>query len=451
MNVELHSENPREKLWPRIARTAKDATFIDLAVAFVTADGSDAIRRIAAELPSTSRLRLLVSVMFPTDLGEIAKLPKTIGVGIHLADPNKEFDEDHKQFHSKIVYIERPDHSCTVVVGSHNWTGYGLHGGNLEASFVIDCTKDESVPRQVREHIDRCWKSSRTELFNEDRIEDYKALQRKLHFNLSDKKMSKPFPGFEPLSDETIVILAEGESHLPENSKLHFAVDEGLNEKFVPRRPAILFLFPRRTLFDNQSPLPKPIRYSGEIAGAVADMEFASTSDKCFIRDIQRPVIDQTEEKLHRRAGEMEVGISFRAPQASEAVPVFHTEGAPRVAQVLDQDTDYSRDELPDESRHTPPPANRADRIAMRTITGSVPTGLIAKADLCVPFQFLYPETLQSTLEAFGDSQSFFSQSTPCRVHLKRIRSKIGKFMFFVKYRSNADLTKLIYSNSENP
>ena len=45
--------------------------------------------------------------------------------------------------HSKAVYTDLGDGKCTVFVGSHNWTGNGLNGANLEASVRVECEVDD--------------------------------------------------------------------------------------------------------------------------------------------------------------------------------------------------------------------------------------------------------------------------------------------------------------------
>ena len=62
----------------------------------------------------------------------------------------------HTQFHSKVIFIQHEDDSVSIVAGSHNWTKNGLDGGNLEASVVIGCSKDDQIAADTYHHIQAC-------------------------------------------------------------------------------------------------------------------------------------------------------------------------------------------------------------------------------------------------------------------------------------------------------
>jgi hypothetical protein len=276
-----------------------------------------------------------------------------------------------------------------------------------------------------------------------------------LHHNLSAKNPSEPFPGFERFSDPTIVILGEaGTRQAVKSGDLYLTIPRELRRQFVAGTPAWIIVFPSGTLFDRGHPSDKPRLYVGEVQGTELrpDESLDLRKHNYLIRDIGRPIIETMAEAPRRSKNEIQVVIPFDREHHSKPIPVFHAgTSEPHVTQVLDIDGEYDDREGQIEDFQV----NEGD-ISLQTIatpfslaeqskTRTVPTGLISQAFFRVPFSFVYPPNLEAALDEFGNRQSFFGGGTPCRVRLARPRG-ISEYVCFVQYRSDADLTRHIYT-----
>lgn len=449
MRVDLHSAWPNEPIRSRLTHLVTNAVHVDLAVAFVTEAGANAIRMIANQLGDRAKIRLLVSVLFPTRLKAIEELAKTIEVGIHLGHPRRPSENIFRQFHSKVVLIERRDQSRTIIVGSHNWTTNGLDGGNLEASLVLHCDEGDSVVHQTRQHIKQCWMSRRCEPFDPGRMDHYERLQQLLHHNLSQKSPSEKFLGFEAFAEKTIVILAEASGRQPfESGDLYLTVPRTLRRQFTADAPVWIIVFPPRKLFGKGRPFPNPDLYVGQIGGfEVRPGQTLRRATRSFlIRDIEQPVIEAMTEVPPRSRNQIQVAIPFTREEPMGPIPLFHADREPHVNQELDIDGKYEDgsvlDEAYEECQHN---AKWPSGLTEDERAQTVPTGLIAQANLRVPFSFMYPP-LEPSLEEFGDCQSFFGGGTPCRVKVTRPRG-MSEYMCFVQYRSNVALTRHVHAS----
>lgn len=440
MKVELHSEQPDQPLRPQLKDLVKDAIHVDLAVAFVTDSGADAIHAIINQLNGKAEVRLLTSVLFPTDLTAIAILAKRIDVHVHLG--RTQVDEKlHWQFHSKIGLITRESDSRTVLIGSHNWTRNALDGGNLEASVIIDCTESDAVVAQTREHIEAC--RGLSERFSSDRMAIYQAIQWEFHPKLSSAETKKSVPGFE--RSDGVVILAEAlADNLDESGELYFNVPVDVRKQFAIDTPVQVFVFPLHSLFNEVNPLPAPCLYYGTVQDT--DRRPSDSRDVAarsyFIRDIARPCIEAVASVPPRSGDEMQVVVPFVRDRSSAAIPVFHAAGEPTA--ILMFDVAREDEVYPNERKQSLVGSHhKSDASAPM-----VPVDLVAESTLKIPFTFAYPPSLKELLEAHCKKELSFSAETPCRVVLAEPKS-IGDFVCSVKYQSGSDLTKTIYSSPE--
>lgn len=438
MKVELHSEQPDQPLRPQLKDLVRDAIHVDLAVAFVTESGADAIHAIINQLNGKAEVRLLASVLFPTDLNAIAILAERIDVHVHLG--RTQVDEKlHWQFHSKLGLITRGTESRTVLIGSHNWTRNGLDGGNLEASVIIDCTESDAIVAQTREHIEACRRLS--ERFNRDRMAVYQAIQYAFHPKASSTETKMSVPGFE--RSDGVVIFAEAlADNLGESGELYFNVPVEVRKQFAIDTSVRVFAFPHHSLFNREHPLPEPRLYSGTIQDT--DRRPSESRDVAarsyFIRDIARPCIEAVVSVPPRSGDEMQVVVPFVRDRSSRAVPLFHASGEPNAILMFDvaREDEVYADERKQSLIGLP---HKYDAEV-----GMVPTDLVAETTLKVPFTFAYPPSVKKSLEAHCKSELPFSTPTTCRVVLAEPKS-ISEFVCSVKYQSDPDLTKTIYSS----
>ena len=58
--------------------------------------------------------------------------------------------------HSKVFYLDMGDGSACAFIGSHNITGFALHGLNGEAGVLVEGPTNDREIQAVRRHIDEC-------------------------------------------------------------------------------------------------------------------------------------------------------------------------------------------------------------------------------------------------------------------------------------------------------
>ena len=62
----------------------------------------------------------------------------------------------HPMLHSKVFYLDMGDGSACAFIGSHNITGFALHGLNGEAGVLVEGPTNDRDIEAVRRHIDEC-------------------------------------------------------------------------------------------------------------------------------------------------------------------------------------------------------------------------------------------------------------------------------------------------------
>lgn len=437
MEVSLHSEAPRAPLRPQLDDLVHDATRVDLAIAFVTHAGVDAILKLVRKLKNQAKVRLVVSVLFPTDLDAVAVLAKEIDVHIHLAR-QEEREGIHGQFHSKIIYIERQGELRTIVVGSHNWTRNGLDGHNWEASLIIDCVETDPVVSQTRGHIAMCRHDSKE--FSADDLTLYKAIQRDYHHNLT-KTIARKLPGFE--KHLGIVVLAEGDFKSIRNSgDVYFRVPTASEDSFNRNTKVWFFVYPKGKLFGCGFPLPKPRLLVGEVLALDArPNELLGIDDNSYvIRDLSKPYLQTFKSAPKGSGDDSPVVVSFEEQDNCDPIPLFHSGGEPRLSLHVETSPE---EETCEQSFKDPLDSDDSRQLVLP----QVPSGLIAATNLEVPFQFAYPPTLKDVLESYSRRNPPFDEDLECRVELDQAHS-ITDYVCHVKVRSNADLSQAIYSPS---
>jgi HKD family nuclease len=440
MKVELHNENPGESLHPRLVDLVKDANLVEIAVAFVTRFGTNGILGLADRLKDKAKIRLLVSVLFPTDLNAIAFLAEKIDVFVHLGYANAA-EQIHGQFHSKIIFIERQGQSRTVVVGSHNWTRNGLDGGNLEASLVVDCAEGDAVVTQTRGHIEACRRVS--ERFDRHRLPLYQAIQREFH-PYAGSTIEMALPGFEPSGG--IVILAEHDGRAAGKSgRLHFHVPTAAFAHFKFRTTVWIFLFPKGTLFGKSFPLPDPVHLIGQVGTNDDDPDRPRDvgADAYLIRDITLPYVEAVS-SIPRLAGDdLFISVSFRSDPQPSPLPLFHAGNSLKATATFDNAPErevYANTEQGDLHKDSRGADDR-DRL--------VPTNVVAETTLKVPFRFAYPSAIQVLLESFGQRRDVLTSGFPYRVVFEQPKM-LTPYICAVRYKSGDELNNEMYRDTES-
>lgn len=440
MKVELHSEVPDRPLGLRLAALVKDASLMDIAVAFVTKHGADAIQAIIDHLDGHAEIRLLVSILFPTDIKAIAKLANQINVRVHLGY-NNEAERLHWQFHSKILFVERQDKSRTIVIGSHNWTQNGLDGGNLEASVILECSETDPIVEQTREHIRRCRQLPACQDFDESRMDFYIAIQREFHPKLRRKNL--PFRGFDKL--DAIAILAEDWT-----DGLSKAGD--IYVRFPVQEPGVidtgrtiwLFVFKRDSLLGCRYPIPIPMRLVGKVTGKdeYPDRFQSRESSSYLIEDINQPRVRTLHEFPPLSGGDMWVAFAYSHVSGPESLPLFHAgDAAPSAALSLEPRAESEADECGIASTQFKLDRPESERM--------VPANLIAKVLLDVPFQFAYPPNWRTSIEELLAREANARTGPPYVVDPRYVEG-ITAYVCSVQFKSDSVLMNAIYNQMNN-
>jgi len=430
MDIELYSEHPHRPLGQRLSELVKDGTSIDIAVAFVSQAGAEAIQLIKDQLTDRVPVRLVVSVLFPTDLDAIARLAHRIEVWIHLGYEEAE-EKLHGQFHSKILFIERSNQSRVIVVGSHNWTKNGLEGVNLEASLVVTCEEADLIVRQTREHILACRSSSKCELFNPSRLALYKEIQRRYHSTVPNPTI--PFFGFA--ESEALVFLAEDHTGgaLADKGVVFIRIPSEWRKKPSTGTQVWLFVFPSNSLFRPRPPMPKPYRLEGEPEAVSRNPQRLYLGNKeYFIDDIQQPCVKCLEKIPELSQGEEWAVIPFEKNE-QELLPLFHAGSKLPPPRVKEPNEDEMADDLSPRVGHERGPI--------------APKNVIAKAVLQVPFQFAYPRTAKRLIEEYQHQTRNPGDAVAYEVELGNARQQISEYVCSVKFQSNSHLTQAIHRN----
>lgn len=436
IDIELYSEEPHQPFGERLAALLQEPLFVDLAIAYVSASGADYIQSLIDHLHGQAPVRLLVNVLFPTDLDRVAKLAEQIEVWIHLGYDN-EAEGLHGQFHSKILFVERSDGFRTVVIGSHNWTANGLYGGNLEASVVLTCDDSQPVVNQVCADIKACRESARCELFDPSRLNVYKRLQRKYHPRLRQRRshsLQLPFRGFVPF--QGLVILAEDHTGgaLAHAGIVFIRIPATWSGGATTVTSAWLFMFDKDSLFGSQRNTPRPFRLEGSretVSRNPARLRTATA--EYVIADLERPCVVplRGEAALELQEGDEWLVINFHRTDQRELLPVFSAGDGEPVWRIKD---DLADDSVANFERE-------CDSLAAAK-------HLLARSVVQVPFQFAYPPTLTTSLENYQLQERDRGQRISYQLDVKDMKREVSRYVCVVSFRSEAGLTEAVYGTT---
>ena len=158
MNLTFFDSVPRRPLVRELQAPLLTARRLDAAVAFVTRAGaalmrnsSIATRRAARDWSQACGFRPIFRNWrsFKTIFPERCSC-------ISVSRSRARKTPTGHSFTRKIALFELEGDNRCIVVGSHNWTGYGLEGGNLEAGVILRGQESDPIVAQVRQHIEAC-------------------------------------------------------------------------------------------------------------------------------------------------------------------------------------------------------------------------------------------------------------------------------------------------------
>ncbi len=436
MNVELHSERPHRPLSERLSEFLRDAVSVDIAVAFVSRFGAKEVQGIIDALHGRARVRLLVSLLFPTHLDSIARLAEQIEVWLHLGYETSS-ERLHGQFHSKIILVERADASRIIVIGSHNWTENGLGGRNLEASVILTCQEDDAVVSQTRNHIKACREGLRCELFSASRLSYYKQLQQRYYPRMPRARIASwqlPFSGLIPF--EALVILAEDHTGrvLAEAGVVFIRVPASWDEKPTTTTQIWLLVFEKNALFGPRYQPCKAYRLQGTPETVSRNPNRLNPGKSGYVIDnIHRPCVVPLRgaNDLDLKQGEEWAVVNFQKKDQREPLPLFHAGNKDPSWRIREDSTDGLLAGAEDEER-----------------TSALVRDVIARAVLRVPFlQFTFPDpaTVKATLEEYQEKKSKEGERIAYAVELKEIETRLSAYVCSVTFKSDADLTEAIH------
>jgi HKD family nuclease len=436
MNVELHSERPHRPLSERLSEFLRDAVSVDIAVAFVSRFGAKEVQGIIDALHGRGRVRLLVSLLFPTHLDSIARLAEQIEVWLHLGHETSS-EGLHGQFHSKLILVERANASRIIVIGSHNWTQNGLGGRNLEASVILTCQEDDAVVSQTRDHIKACREDVRCERFSASRLSYYKKLQQRYYPRMPRPRIRTrqlPFSGLIPF--KALVILAEDHTGrgLTEAGVVFIRVPASWDEKPTTTTQIWLLVFEENALFGPRNQPCKAYRLQGTPDTVSRNPNRLNAGKSEYVIDnIHRPCVVPLRgaSDLDLKQGEEWAVVNFHKKDEPELLPLFHAGDKDPSWRIREGFTDDLLAGAEDEERNS-------DFVR----------DVIARAILRVPFlQFAYPApaTVKARLEEYQEETSKEGERIAYAVELKEIETGISAYACSVTFKSDADLTEAVH------
>ncbi len=291
MQIELLNPIPQTPLHPALKGIFRNASRVQLAVAFLTGPGAATFRDLVPAGPAGDASRVVASIRWPTSLPALGKLSAEMPRGVYLHRGlflPEETNHDRPLMHSKVVYVEHAGSAeVDILVGSHNWTGQALAGNNLEATVHVRCQAGEPFAADVRRHLDGCFAGS--ELFDRGRMEDYLAIQAALHGG--PPRGDTDGAGF--VKESVVVIHAEEEPGLTEGLReldlylpIRNTTDDGL---FGKDQLVHLYVYERGRLFTRHDPSQSPALYTGQVEMSNRPTDPAPRTANCTISNFDRP------------------------------------------------------------------------------------------------------------------------------------------------------------------
>jgi HKD family nuclease len=226
---------PQREVASTIRNKLASAISIQIVVGFATVEGVAALEQPISNNPGAIQTlivgagtyrayeafdRLIALGVVPDRLFVHLGHTRTTG-----AAAKHRFYRYHPMLHSKIYYLEHSDGSASVLVGSHNATGFALMGLNGEAAILLEGPKESIEFQKIRDHINAA--KSQSVVYSPAMKDALSWWTHQFMEGLADKANDAPREG---VAKRTIVIICESKSaKLPErNDILYFELCSAL-------------------------------------------------------------------------------------------------------------------------------------------------------------------------------------------------------------------------------
>jgi hypothetical protein len=162
MKTTVLFDRPQAEVASLIVQRMTHSVATSIVTGFVTPSGVDAIAKPIIARPSCIADIVVGSATYPgfealDDL--LAAGISSTRLHVHLGHTQlsggrkNPFKRYHPMLHSKVYYMEYEGGEACAFIGSHNVTGFALHGLNGEAGVLLEGPVDSVEFRSVRDHI----------------------------------------------------------------------------------------------------------------------------------------------------------------------------------------------------------------------------------------------------------------------------------------------------------
>jgi hypothetical protein len=235
VNVQLLFDIPQQEIASIFRDHLERCSSASLVSGFATVEG---VRGICAPLKAhPSKLRSLVvgagtyrAYQALDELLSAGVSRNNLHVHLGRSRPTKKdaahaFYRYHPMLHSKVYLMDMGNGRAAAFVGSHNLTGFALHGLNGEASILLEGSAEEPVFTAIRNHIQEC--ALQAVVYDPSMKEAYSWWTTQFFEGLRDKSRDVPR---DAETKRTIVVMAAEDSGLIPAKKdiIYFEIPEAL-------------------------------------------------------------------------------------------------------------------------------------------------------------------------------------------------------------------------------
>lgn len=182
----LPSEIDQVDISDRLVQLCSEAETIRASIAFWTLSATkleQIVQPASLRAWSNPRSFLCVDIQPPTNIDNIATLSrKDISVFLNMRRLEKDAEGETESpglLHTKMLLIDKKDHTAEIWIGSHNWTQFALLGPNTEASVIIHTEKGSSIYKQMESSLEDI-RDTICRSFEIGKVKYYKTLQNKI-------------------------------------------------------------------------------------------------------------------------------------------------------------------------------------------------------------------------------------------------------------------------------
>jgi len=164
VTVEVLFESPQREIASVLQGLYAECERAWLVSGFMTAEGAEALRRNVASNPAKLQALVVGAATwraFDAFDALLAAGADPASMRVHLGHSRPtgvgakhKFYRYHPMLHSKVYLFQLPDREAAAVIGSHNLTGFALHGLNGEAATLLRGNFTDKVFEDVRAHVE---------------------------------------------------------------------------------------------------------------------------------------------------------------------------------------------------------------------------------------------------------------------------------------------------------